>query len=72
VTGGAATQVLPRDSPQLRIDERYQVAQRFFIAVVPGSEQPADVLWTFLSHPVEILLQNSSSLGDPFSGLFPE
>src|ERR1017187_6645600 len=50
VTGGATPQLLPRDSPQLRVDERHQVAQSFFVAVTPGSQQPTDVPWIFLGH----------------------
>ena len=49
VTGGAAHQVLPCDSPYLRVDARHQVAQSSFIAVIPGNEQSGDIRWTILS-----------------------
>jgi hypothetical protein len=39
-----APQVLPGDSPQLRVNDRHQAAKRLFIAIAPGGDQPADVL----------------------------
>ena len=43
VTGLAVAQMLPRDSPQLRVNGRHQAAKRLFIAVAPRGEQFADV-----------------------------
>jgi len=63
---GAATQVLPRDSPQLGVTERHQAVERLFVSISPGSDQSPDVLFPRRS------CRKKFGTGDPFSRLFPE
>jgi hypothetical protein len=63
---------LPRNSPQVGVEKSHQTAQRFFIAVIPGGEQPADILRTLLSHCGRNRTTKQFMFGDPFSRPFPE
>jgi len=45
-----AAQVMPRDSPQLRVNGRHQAAKRLLVTIAPGGDQSADVPWSLDSH----------------------
>jgi hypothetical protein len=45
MTGLAALKMLPGHAAQFRVNGGDQLAERFFIAITPRSEQRADVPW---------------------------
>jgi hypothetical protein len=64
-------QMLPGDSPQLRVNRRHQVWKRLFITIAPGGDQSADVPWTLDGHAGADLTKKLSA-GCPFCRRFPE
>src|SRR5215471_855196 len=55
IAGLAARKMLPGHAAQFRVNGRDQLAERFFIAITPGSEQRADVPWSLSGHASAIL-----------------
>jgi hypothetical protein len=71
LAGLMAPQVLPGDSPQLRVNDRHHAAKRSFIAIAPGGDQLADVCGMFDGHRWRSYQKNSGP-DDTFCSRFPE
>jgi hypothetical protein len=70
VTGGAAGQVSPRDSPQLGVKQRHHAVERLFVPSAPCGDQSADVLRILNGH-FRTLSQRFGAR-DPFVSSFSE